>query len=171
MPTFVHLTPAKHIRSIRRAGIAAGPTPRDLPDGVYAMPVIPHFYRTHQWLRELKRSGQRTIYGVYFRIPDATGVWVGRYNEPHRQVTAAEAAAILMDPGTPDGYEVIVPGGIAAHQIRKIRILPQGVGWRYYPSAHGHRPCGCLGCLRPGEINSQRIRRRYDAAFDERTSS
>jgi hypothetical protein len=162
--TFVHLTPDRHRRAIQRAGLAAHLTRLPGVRGVYAMPVTPDFVRTHQWLRELKRDGQRTVVGVYFSIPDDAAVWVGPYRGPHRQVTAAEAIGIFMDPATPLGFETVVPRGIAPSEIRRIRQLPQTVGWRYFPSAHGHRPCPCPACLRPGEIKSQRIRRRAEDA-------
>ena len=60
MPLFVHLTPEKQAKRIRRAGIRGCP-------GVYCLPVGPDYYVSHQWLRELKRRGQRTIVGVYFQ--------------------------------------------------------------------------------------------------------
>lgn len=162
MATFVHLTPDRHRRAVWRSGLAAHPTHIADVRGVYAMPVTPDFVRTHQWLRELKRAGQRTLVGVYFYIPDTTVVWVGHYRGPHRQVTASQAVGIFMDDTTPLGFEVVVPHAVPAGDIRRIRQIPQLLGWRYFPSAHAHRPCPCPACLRPGEIKSQRIRRRAE---------
>ena len=71
MTTFVHLTAERNVRGIRRAGLRAAPTRPDLPEGVYALPTGPEFALSHQWLREMKWSGQRTIWAVYFRLPDA----------------------------------------------------------------------------------------------------
>ncbi|HEY0604400.1 MAG TPA: hypothetical protein VGD58_15875 [Herpetosiphonaceae bacterium] len=158
MATFVHLTPEKHARSIRRAGIKAQPIHPSVPPGVFAMPVVPNFYQSHQWLRELKRRGQRTFTAVYFRIPDPTPVLVGRYNQPHHEISAAEALALLLHGHAELGYEVVIPRSIDPREIRAIRLVNQGVGWRYYPSAHGDRPCPCSRCQPRGEIKSRRIR-------------
>ena len=71
MAMFVHLAPESRVALIRRNGIrrmrqAGG----DFPGGVFAVPVTRNFYVSHQWLRELKRSNQGAIAGVYFRIPE-----------------------------------------------------------------------------------------------------
>ncbi len=81
MALFVHLAPEKETDSIRRGGIKPRRLKQPLADGydriVFAMPVTDNFYVSHQWLRELKRIGQRTIVGVYFRIPDEQKVMAG----------------------------------------------------------------------------------------------
>ena len=89
MPTFVHLTPAKDLKRIVRSGIKHGGR------GVFCMPMLPNYYISHQWIRELKRGGQRTIVGVYFTLPDEELVWVGHYFQAHTQVTAAEASRVI----------------------------------------------------------------------------
>jgi phage-related protein len=49
---------------------------RDLPRGVFAVPVTRNFYVSHQWLRELKRhNAGRTVAAIYFRVPDDEQVW------------------------------------------------------------------------------------------------
>lgn len=166
MATFVHLAPEKSIRSIRRSGIKPRLAHPDLPKGVFAMPVTPNFYVSHQWLRELKRSGQRTLEAVYFKIPDDQTVWVGHYNNESIQVTAAEASGIILGHESAEGYEVFIPRKIAAREIHRTRRLPQVLGWRYSPGAKGRKPCGCPVCQRRGEIKSQRIRRAYEADFE-----
>jgi hypothetical protein len=40
--------------------------------------------------------------------------------------------------------------------------VPQKIGWRYQPHAHGKRPCGCPACLPRGSIKSRAIREKYD---------
>ena len=55
MPVFVHLTPDRNIASIRRQGIGLR-NQLFHSRSVYAVPVMPNFYVSHQWLRELKRS-------------------------------------------------------------------------------------------------------------------
>lgn len=73
MPTFVHLTSHKHLTKIKREGIAASYR------GVFAVPVTPNFYASHQWLRELKREGNGEIFGVYFRVSASEPCLIGRY--------------------------------------------------------------------------------------------
>lgn len=98
-------------------------------------------------------------------LPDAEKVWIGRYNQPHTHMTAAEAVARVMQLDDAQGYEVIIPHPIDARAIVKIRDVPH-IGWRYLPSAHERRPCGCSTCLGRGEIKSRRIRKAYKAQFE-----
>ena len=171
MALFVHLASDKDSDSIRRSGIK----PRRIGEGahegydriVFAMPVTDNFYVSHQWLRELKRSGQRTIVGVYFRIPDEQTVMVGHYNQAHAEMTANEASGLIFNLENAEGYEVVIPRKIEADEIHKIKSLPQVLGWRYYPEAKGRKPCGCPVCIRPGEIKSRRIREAYENSFAE----
>lgn len=149
--------------SIRGTGIRTSHPRYGQPAGVYATPVTPNFVLTHQWLRELKRRGQRTIWAVYLRIPDNILVWAGRYNEHHQLMTAAEALAWLRRMDTATGFEALIPRSIEAEEIRAIHHLPQTLGWRYFPEAHGAKPCGCPACQPRGEIRSQRIRRAWEA--------
>jgi hypothetical protein len=167
MPVFVHLTSQRNVSRIRRLGIGKRKW-RGRFVGVFAMPVTRNFYVSHQWLRELRRWGAGTIVGVYFRVPDEERVWVGHYNRPHVEMTAAEAAGVMMRaeqrdpararkhdqrsggwrrlPNAPEGYEVIIPRRIEPSDIIRIRSLPQVVGWRYMPGSKGTRPCTCLCC-------------------------
>ena len=77
MPLFVHVTDEKNAPAMRRSGIAMSKYGR----GVYAMPVMPSFIVSHQWLRELRRGGARTLVGVYFRIDDDEPVRFGHYGK------------------------------------------------------------------------------------------
>lgn len=164
MPIFVHLAPESRVALIRRNGIcrlrkASGERPR----GIFAMPVTRNFYVSHQWLRELKRRGQGIIAGVYFRIPDGESVWIGHYNQSHRQMTAAEAAAEFISAENCEGWEVIIPRRVAAKEIHRVRSLPQVVGWRYFPGSKGRPPfCTCKYCTR-GEYGARRLRERLGA--------
>jgi hypothetical protein len=125
------------------------------------MPVTRNFYIAYQWLRELKRRGEGAIASVYFRIPDDEIVWVGHYSENHQPMTAAEAAALMLEAENREGYEVIIPRRINRQEIHRIRHLPQVVGWRYRPGAHGKRPCGCSFC-QFGRYGARRIRAKYE---------
>ena len=166
MAIFVHLARETSAAAIRRSGIKPRRVPRGAPEGferiVFAMPVTDDFYVSRQWLRELKRNGNRTIVGVYFRIPDEQTVMVGHYNERHRQMTASEAVGVIFNRRNAEGFEVVIPRKIEADEIHDIRSLPQVVGWRYYPAAKGKKPCGCPVCCPGGEIKSKRIREAYE---------
>lgn len=170
MAQFVHLTPEKAVAAVRRSGIKAQRYDRAEIEGfervVHAMPVVEDFYVSHQWLRELKRSGQRTIVGIYFRIPDAERVLVGHYGQNKRSVTAAEAVGIVRDAENAEGFEVVIPRRIEAKEIQRVAALPQVTGWRYYPGAKGRKPCGCAFCVR-GDIKARRLRDAYEAEFGE----
>ncbi len=161
MALFVHLANEKETNSIRRVGIKPRRQSQLVAYGfrriVFAMPVVDNFYVSHQWLRELKRKGQRTIVGVYFRIPDNQQVMVGHYNQSHQIMLASEAVGVVFNNERPEGFEVIIPRRIAPAEVLKINSLPQVMGWRYYPDAKGKRPCGCPYCIK-GDIKSKRIR-------------
>ena len=155
MAAFVHLTTESNIARIRRNGLKA--TKR--APGVYAMPVLPNFQRSHQWLRELRRwKGGRSLLAIYFRIPADTPAVFGRYNKSHTAGTADEAAAALMALDDAGGFEVAILRPIAPSEITSIKPLPQLMGWRYFPEAKGRKPfCACDYCLR-GEPFSRRLR-------------
>jgi hypothetical protein len=153
MVMLVHLAPAGAAKAIERDGIRKG---RRRP-GVYAMPVLPNFYASHQWMRELKRRGVRTFIGIYFRIDDDELVDVGRYHEPSRECRAAEAAAEIMHAGDPLGFQIVVRRAIDRSEIHDVRPVPRVIGWRYFPEAHGTVPCNCDFCKK-GRINRRRIR-------------
>lgn len=132
--------------------------------GVFAMPVTRSFYVSHQWLRELKRSGARSISAVTFRVPDDEPVLFGHYARPHVATAASEAAGAVSRAPDPEGFEILVPRRIEASEIHRVRDLPQVLGWRYQPGAHGMKPCGCPACLPKGTIKSRAIRKRYEGS-------
>jgi hypothetical protein len=162
MVLLVHLTPDTHLRRILRAGIKATSQAPDGTRGVYCLPILPSYVISHQWLRELKRGGQRTIAAVDFRIPDPTPVLVGHYAQPARQLTAAQAAGLIAAQPDPRGYQLLVPRPITRRELHRVRRLPQALGWRYQPDAHGRPPCPCPVCLPPGSFKAGRLRRRLD---------
>jgi hypothetical protein len=130
---------------------------------VYAMPVLPDFQVSHQWLRELKNWGIRTIGALQFKIPDNEEVLVGPYNEEPIAVTAAQSAKIFRDHATGLGLQVLVLRRIDAQEITRSYVPTQIVGWRYFPEAHGKPPfCGCVFCQR-GLIKNRKIREKYEA--------
>ena len=162
MPVFVHLAPTPLIARIVRGGIRRGVGCGPLPAGVFAMPVGRDFYASHQWLRELKRSGQRSISAVYFRIGDDEPVWLGHFGRGHTRMRASEAVGHVAAAASAEGFQVLIPRRVEAAEILRVKPLRQVLGWRFYPGAHGRPPCGCPGCLARGEIKSRAIRRRYE---------
>jgi hypothetical protein len=164
MATFIHLTSEKNLKSILRNGIKRLAKRGDAIVGVYATPLTKNYYSSHQWLRELKRRNRGPIVAIYFRIPDETLVFIGRYNQEHRQMTAAEAVAAMIQCENPAGFEVIIPRRIAKSEIQRHRAISQVVGWRYYPESHGKKPCGCPYCQR-GEFGARKLREQYEKGF------
>ena len=153
MPIFVHLASASAVARIRRGGIKRGHT------GVFCMPMLPDYYSTYQWARELKRRGQRTMLAISFWLDDAEPVLVGHYGKPHETMCASEAVRTLLEAEDCLGYEVIVPRAIGPRELRSVRSVPHALGWRYYPAAHGKPTfCLCDWCAR-GEIKRQRNKR------------
>jgi hypothetical protein len=165
MAEFVHVTAARAARRIERSGIAARSHGRAGGRGVYCMPVLASFTLTYQWVRELRRWHPGVLVAVHLRLPDEEPVTVGRYGAAPREVTAAQAVATVRALDDPRGYEVFVPRAIMAGEVRRIRDVPQGVGWRYLPGAHGRRPCVCPVCVSRGGYKAARLRDRfpYDA--------
>lgn len=145
MTSFVHITDARNATAIKNSGIHLPKSKliqyenQQYKYGVFALPVIPNFVVSHQWLREMKRRGFKTAVGVYFAIPDSEEVWAGKYNEEKQLLSANSAAGYLFEHETL-GYEVIIPRSINASEILKVRHLPQILGWRYYPNSNNQVP-------------------------------
>lgn len=168
MAQFIHLTDARLLRRLQKSGIRTRiweikvrceyATVRC----VYATPVLKDFQVAHQWLRELKAKGIRTIGAVQFRIPDDEEVLVGRYNEEQLAVTAAQAVKVCMEHSTGLGLQVLVLRRIEPKEITRCYVPTQIAGWRYNPDAHGKPPCGCDLCQN-GRIKNRKIRQKYEA--------
>src|SRR5687768_6098839 len=127
MAMFVHLATEHDARAIRRAGIRLPRTRGRAPRAIYAMPVTPNFFVSHQWLRELKRRNAGPVCGIYFRIGDDERVTLGHYGRNHREMTAAEAIATVMRMRDVEGFEVTISRAIHADEIHEVRDLPQVV--------------------------------------------
>jgi len=149
--SFIHIADAKNRNLIKKNGIRAGRR------GVFSAPITSDFSVTHQWSRELKRRGARSLICVQFRVPDEQAVSVGTYNREKISMTAAEAIATAADHTGSMGLEVIFARRILPKEIVRIYPAPRITGWRYYPSAKGRRPfCHCRSCNR-GEIKARRL--------------
>ncbi|MDR0871551.1 MAG: hypothetical protein LBN39_12250 [Planctomycetaceae bacterium] len=156
MPTLVHIADIKDIASIRRNGIKIS----KWRTGIYCAPVTPNFFISHQWLRELKRSGIRTLCAVYFRLPSDEIVFAGRYNTLHREIPLSEAMKEFNDSDNKLGYELIIQRKIMPGEILSIKSLPQNIGWRFSPESKGQPVfCTCKYCTR-SQIKANRLRKR-----------
>lgn len=163
MARFLHLTDERLLGRLKKSGIRMTFWGRDRLRCVYATPVLRDFQISHQWLRELKRRGTRTMGAIYFKIPDDEEVLVGHFREAPLAVPAARAARIFMDHSTGLGLQVLIRRRIEASEIYRTHVPTQIIGWRYFPEAHGQPPaCGCDYCQR-GMIKSRKIREKYAA--------
>lgn len=173
MPILDHLTSHKNISRVTRSGILGQKAYiyceleqqkyQLITKAIYCLPVLQNYYLTHQWLRELKRGGQNNFVGIYFRLNSEELVWVGRYNQPHIQVTVDRAIALIMSQSDTQGCEIVVPRSIHSKERHKIKYLPQITGWRYYPALHTNKPtCACPVCIPKGSIKSRRLRERLE---------
>lgn len=156
MVSFIHIADKNNEALIVKNGILLSKTRSDAR-GVYAFPVVPNYATTHQWARELKRSGVKTLLCVQFKIPDDEVVLIGKYNGDKLQMTASEAAAAVLTHTDPMGLEVVIPRKIMAKEITRTYVAPRLIGWRYYPAAKGKKPfCHCKFC-NSGQIRAQRL--------------
>jgi hypothetical protein len=166
LPRFVHLAPAAAERIARR-GIAGAPVtltseqrPIDLRRGVFAMPWLPDFSATHQWLRELRRWRDGRMVAVHFRVPRGEEVYVGRFGAPHARTTASKAVAWVQ--ASPAGAEVVVPRSILLREVVDLHTVTQLVGWTDTPEATQHFDYVCRVCLPHGRRDRhRRIRAAY----------
>jgi len=150
MVSFLHIADKNEEGSILKNGIRSAVCKSGR--GVFAVPVVPTYATTHQWARELKRSGVRTLICVQFKIPNRDSVLVGKYNGEKLEMSASEAAAAFLKHTDPAGLEVIIPRRIMPKEITNTYLAPRITGWRYYPAAKGKKPfCHCKFCNQ-GEI-------------------
>ena len=176
MPRFIHLAPEPLIRRIRRNGIQ--PTcirgwgqHWHLPGVdrlVWSFPVTPNYAVSHQWLRELKREGAKTLVAVVFRIDDDEPVFVRHYSQFPRAMTAAAAVGVILSQPEPLGYEVMIPRRIKRSEIVAVRHVAQKLGWRTIPGTQKASICFCPVCVPPGTVKSARRRAHFEEVQDRR---
>src|SRR5262249_570158 len=116
MISFVHIADKNDERSIIKNGIKCAKR-KTGHTGVNALPAITEYSTTHEWGRELKRRGIRTLICVQFKIPNAESVLVGKYNGEKLKLTASAAVAEVLKHNNPMGLEVIVPRKILPKEI------------------------------------------------------
>ena len=177
MPRFIHLAPEPLAKRIRRHGIQ--PTRvrswlsrygmDEFDRLVWAFPVTPSFAISHQWLRELKRDGVRTMVAVTFRIHDDQPVLARHYRAEPRKMTAAEAAGLIFSQPEPLGYEVMIPRRIKPCEIVAVRNVPQKLGWRTIPGVQSPTVCSCPMCVPAGTVKSARRRAQFEDYLSRHT--
>ncbi|EMF70411.1 hypothetical protein [Leptospira interrogans] len=163
MSIFLHLTPLKNKNSILRSGIKTSSIHyENVRRGVFCMPVIPDFWITHQWLREIKRFSNGPVIGVYFKIPDLEPVWSGNYTSKLILSSVIESTQLLLSTENKLGFQIVLPRKVTKKEILKIKNLPQTIGWRYFPEAHSKPRCLCPACLPKGlAFNNKLKENRY----------
>lgn len=176
MARFIHLAPEPLVKRIERNGIQ--PTRlRGWPDAhpmsaidraVWAFPVTPSYTVSHQWLRELKRFGVRTMAGIVFRLDDEERVYARHYSQAPQPMTAAEAVGLVLAQADPMGWEVMVPRRIRPAEIVGVRHLPQKTGWRTVPDRNRVIVCDCPQCITPGTVKSARRRAQFEDYISRR---
>lgn len=173
MPLLVHIAPQNEASRIRRNGlrprrVAPEFLSSELHDRVvWAFPVLASYTLTHSWSRELKRWGRTSLVAVTFRIPDAEEVYARHFARAPMRLSAAEAAGMIRAAADPRGYEIMIPRRIEPGEIRSVCVLPEAVGWRYWPEAKNLplRVCDCPMCSPKGEVKAARYRRRVAHAM------
>jgi hypothetical protein len=150
MASFVHLADEKDGKLIEKNGIKSIKM-NGRRRGVYCTPVVKDFSITHQWSRELKRRGMKSLICVQFRVSDDEMVKVGKYNGDKISMTAAESVKAVSDHVDPMGLEVVFNRKILPKEIKRIYSAPRIVGWRFHPDAKGKMPfCFCQYSNRGG---------------------
>ena len=110
------------------------------------------------------------LVAVHLRVPDDEPVTVGRYGVDRVRSRPRNGRSV-RELDDPRGYEVFVPRAITSAEVRRVREVPQGVGWRYLPAAHGRRPCPCPACLARGGYKVAGLRRRFSSNEPPRPKS
>ena len=176
MPRFIHMAPEPLASRIERNGIQPTRT-RGWPDGsslagidraVWAFPMTPSFTVSHQWLRELKRFGVRTLVAIDFRVADNEPVYAHHYSHAPERMTAAAAVGLILSQPDPLGWEVMIPRRIRPAEIVGVRHVPQKLGWRTIPDRNKALICDCPQCVSPGTVKSTRRRAQFAAYVEGR---
>lgn len=161
MATFIHIFAEEDRKKILHNGIKVAKTGWRKIDGVFLSPVTEDHTQTHQWMREVQRIRNVPKLAARIRIPNDESVYIGKYNEEHIAVSAAEVIAIAREHQNPWGLEMIVSRAVRAAEVIKIYRLPKVVGWRRHPNSKGTKPCGCSYCQR-GEPGAKKLRAMYE---------
>jgi hypothetical protein len=130
--------------------------------------VTPNYAVSHQWLRELKREGAKTLVAVVFRIDDDEVVFARHYSGVPLEMSASAAAGVILSHPEPLGYEVMIPRRIKPTEIVAVLHVAQKLGWRKIPGTQKASICTCPVCVPPGTVKSSRRRAQFEEAQERR---
>ncbi len=153
MTRLVHITSAENEKKILNAGIKTNKY-----GYLFFMPHLNNFLISHQWARELKRSGIKNFMAVDFKLPDNEMVWFGKYSDQHKKLPLNQAMSLFLKEPDPLGFEFCLERKVTPKEIAKTRHIPKPMGWRYIPHAHGTKPCPCPMCLQKGGYKTQTLK-------------
>lgn len=148
MPSLIHITRTENVPKIARGGIKPGKHNQV----VYFMPLGSGHYISHQWARELKRFGGRNFSAIHFKLPGTAMVWYGHYHKKHARLPLGKALQYFREIENQLGYEFFIEQKIESSCISRIESIAKPMGWRFFPEAHGRRPCYCPACACRGEF-------------------
>lgn len=169
MPRLVHLVRASRARAIERAGIRGGAAQVLVSGGqasrveraVFAMPLLPDFTVTYQWVRELRRWHGEKMMAVHFVLPSDEEVLVGRYNVAHERKPLRDAVREVLK--APAGNEIVVTRSVRRSEVVGIRDVTQRVGWTAVPEAGAKFDCICPVCVPAGTPDlMRRVRGEFE---------
>ena len=164
MAVLVHITSVENDKSICQSGIKLG----KYNNIVYFMPHMKEYLISHQWARELKRSGIKNFIAVDFKIPTEETIWFGKYTEGHKELPLKEAIELFMSLEDKLGYEFFIERKIEAKEVMKVRHIPKPMGWRYEPASHGKEPCPCPMCIQPGGYKTNKLKEKHKATYSRK---
>ena len=122
------------------------------------MPVLNDYLISHQWARELKRSGVRNYIAVYFKLDSDEKIWFVSTLKNIKKCPLNSAIKLFLDLEDKLGYRIFIERKIEVKEITKIRHIPKPMGWRYEPHAQGKEPCPCPVCIQRGGFKTNKLR-------------
>ena len=155
MAKLIHITAAENEKKIINGGIKTNQWGL-----VFFMPLLPDYLISHQWARELKRSGIKNFIAVEFKMPNDEPVWFGKYSRQHELIPLNQAINELKSLDDQLGYECFIERKVEAKDITRIKHIPKPMGWRYQPHAHGNRPCPCPMCIQAGGYKTNALKEK-----------
>ncbi len=123
MAKLIHITAAENEKKILYGGIKTNQWGL-----VFFMPLLPNYLISHQWARELKRSGIKNFVAVEFKLPNEELVWFGKYSGQHTNIPLNRAIIELKSKDDQLGYECFIERKIETKDITRIKHIPKPMG-------------------------------------------
>jgi hypothetical protein len=155
MARLIHITAAENEKKILKLGIKLNKYGL-----VYFMPHMESMTISHQWARELKRSGIKNFIAIDFKLAKEEIVWYGKYSRQHQQMPLNQAIKLFMEEEDQLGFEFFIERKVETKEIKKVRKIPKPMGWRYQPHAHGTKPCPCPMCIQFGGYKTNALKEK-----------